>query len=177
MSIRPTVCTVFGMDNFTGSLPESFWERRVSIPEDNSDMLLPWIKDCVYDHRAKEWAWYPDVVYCCPQTSNRSVIGLIKSRDFDSDTFRVLALLYPELYKSGRKDVPLIKGEWERQQRLKYEPPSQTGGIPFNPQWLYPYGYHQMTPVWAYVTRWLLDGLGVKSDPGNYKWMLVWDWC
>lgn len=175
MGVRPSICTVFGIDNFRGSLSDDFWDRRISMPESASGDLA-FVKDYAYDCVAEEWRWYPDVVYWSPNTSNRTVLGLIQGRDFDSITFRVLAMLYPEFFESGRMDVPVIEDEIEKNLRRRGEREIKLGDIEFRERWFYPQGFHRMTPVWGYVTKWLLDSLGVETNPDNYKWMLVWDW-
>ena len=180
MSIRPKVMTVFGIDDYNGPGPEeSFWESRVRLTDEeierNSD--LSYVKDCAYDYRRKEWRWYPDLVHFgLDSEATRGIVGLIQSRDFDSDTFRVLGMIYPEFFESGHRDVPLDSLELQAA-RLRHDPPFRPcGSIEFQEHWFYPQGYYRMTPVWAFVTKWLLDSIEIKTVPERYKWMLVWEW-
>lgn len=61
--------------------------------------------------------------------------------------------------------------------RLRNAPVRPCGDVEFQEPWFYGMNYHVMTPVWAFVTKWLLDDLGIKSDVTKYKWMLVWEWA
>jgi len=184
MGVRPKVMTVFGIDNYDGPRPdEKLWESQISLSDEeilNSPGLsLSYVNDYAFNCVRKEWQCYCDLIYIGSDEwggENDGVVGLIQSRDFDGDTFRVLSMLYPIFFTSGYADVPVEKDEWMRKRRLRHTPGGECGGIEFRERWLYPQGYHFMTPVWAFVTKWLLDRLGMETDVGDYKWMLVWEW-
>jgi hypothetical protein len=57
-----------------------------------------------------------------------------------------------------------------------YRPPANMEGIEFQSYWFYQQDYYWMVPVWAFVTKWLLDSIGIETNYRKYQWMLVWDW-
>lgn len=183
MSMRPNIYTVFGIDTFNGPYPgEEFYESCFDpitdeMVEQQEDLW--YVRDYFLLSEDKNgYVWKPRLVYIEPETCNRHLVGLIKSHDFDSDTFRVLAMLYPEFMQSGHKDVPQ-EPENMRKMRKRNHPrwPLATGNIEFiESKWFYPQGFYTMVTVWAFVTKYLLDQVGIETDPRNYKWMLVWDW-
>lgn len=184
MSVRPKVMTVFGVDNYDGPHPdERLWETRIALSDEeiaNAPALtLSYVKDYAFDPIRKKWKRYCDLIYVGnDEWGNDGVVGLIQSRDFDSDTFRVLSMLYLEFYYTDHVDVPVKRDERTRKLRLRQRPTGRykCGDVEFREQWLYPQGYHIMTPVWAFVAKWLLDRLGMETSVVDYKWMLVWEW-
>lgn len=85
--------------------------------------------------------------------------------------------IIPIIKESGYRDLPVsVPSDFEK--RILYNSPVHScGGIEFQESWWYEHGYHKMTPVWAFVTKWLLDIEAIETDPTQYKWMLVWEWC
>lgn len=182
MSVRPKVMTVFGVDNYDGPRPgEELWETRIFLSDEETadpPWGLSYVKDYAFDDARKEWRRYCDLIYMGnDEWGNDGVVGLIQSSNFDSDVFRVLSMLYLEFHYTDHVDVPIERDEQTRKLRLRRHPvPPECDGIEFRERWLYPQGYHTMTPVWAFVTKWLLDRLGMETSVDDYKWMLVWEW-
>lgn len=182
MGIRPQIFTVFGIDNYAGDLSIDLEKRAFLSKEQilaSNDLSLSFVKDAAFNCTTKEWHWYYDLVYIGRHSRElEGIVGWIKSGhdDYDSDTFRALSLLYPEFQRSGKKDIPLVTDEWEKKHRQQARPAHPCGGVEFQESWFYPQGFYWMTPVWAFVTKWLLDSLEIKTDPTQYKWMLVWEW-
>lgn len=182
MGIRPSVFTVFGIDNYHGSTDIDL-EHQPFISDEDIDAANDWslshVKDYTYNHREKQWRWYHDLVYIGGRHSgaNKGVLGWMKSSGgYDSDTFRALAMLYPEFFETSYRILPLEESKQTREARWRQRPAFSCGGIEFQEHWWYQQGFYWMTPVWAFATHWLLNDLGIETDPADYKWMLVWDW-
>ena len=177
MGIRPKIMTVFGIDNFAGEIDDGFWEKQVFIPEDELKeypFTLGFVKDLCFDHVEKDWKWYPDVLYS--NDAGLDIAGLKLSYDFDSRTFRALGMLYPEFMHSGYRDIPVESLE-KQEMRLRFtQKLPYCGDVEFRDKWFYPQSFWEMTPQWAFVTRWLLENVGIETNVDDYKWMLVWEW-
>lgn len=186
MGVRPQVCTVFGIDNYAGPFDIDL-ERQPHLTDDevntaikdNDDWSLSYVKDTIFNHHTKEWRWYYDLVFIGRDSETlQGIIGWQKSAgDYDSDTFRAMSMFYPEFFESGYKEIPIITSEWQKERYWKARPATPCGGVEFQQHWWYGQGMYWMTPVWAFVTHWLLNDLGIDTDPLAYKWMLVWEWA
>jgi len=172
--------TVFGVDNFTGEINDSFWERQVYIPHEEiveHVFTLGFVKDLCFDYVEKEWKWYPDAMYFGVHNSaGPNIAGLKLSCDFEGKTFRALSMLYPEFMQSGYRDIPLEAPDEQEVRLRRVQGIPSCGDIEFRDKWFYPQSYWEMTPVWAFVTRWLFDSIGIETNVDDYKWMLVWEW-
>jgi len=180
MGVRPTIKTVFGVDTFDQYDKVDF---EATLDLDDVSGKFAYVADYAYDRQRKRWRQvYEFMHFGNEDCGNEGVAGLIipHGRVFDSDVFRVLAMLYPEFMESGYRDVPLLADEFEIRwckNSSHFELMESRFGIAFRDSWMYQQAYCNRVQIWAWVTKWLFDWLGVETNVDDYKWMLVWEWC
>ena len=183
MGMRPQMCLVFGVDDFDGGINYDIWETRIHAELDNDKPFTDgFVKDYFFDHKTKEWHYVADDLHYSPGF-NPGILGLrIHRTQYDSELVRALSIFHPEYGQAGKLDIPV----WDKESHPLYArhllTPKDTlprcGDIEFQWSWFYPsvIEQHNMWPVHAYCTRWLLDFAGVSIDYTTYKAMLVWQW-
>lgn len=186
MGIRPTIMTVFGLEDYQDILEGLDFERKPSLTLEqakkeaceNNNWDLIHVRDIAYNYSKKQWRSFYDLIYYGNwEMGAKGIAGLVLSSDFESKTFRALSLIYPEYEQSGYKVIPVVDDNERPFRLMDSKDIRPIGGIHFQESWLYGQGYHKRTPLWAFVAKWLLDDLGiVGTDPTQYKWMLVWEW-
>ena len=181
MGVRPSFFTVFGLESYTDKIPRDFGEEQIIFPTDQEPTHGElYVMDVLHDRANNDWQWASDLVYTGnPMSSSAKTTNILGWKNstigYDSDTFRALAMIYPEFMTSGYRVLPLEEPE-EQHARWSQLPACPCEGIIFQPHWWYQQGYYISTPMWAYVTRYLLNWAGIEVDYRKFKWMLVWDW-
>ena len=184
MGMRPQMHLVFGIDDFPDDLrlPEDIYETQLHISDaeiEQGPYELNFLRDAFYDHRTQEWGYIADFLYHDTEFVS-GVLGMsINQTGYDSDIMRVLSVFHPEYYKPGKRDLPV----WEADKHPSYardilNNAPHCADIEFQQSWFYPsvIEQHNMWPVHAYCTRWLLQQVGVDVDYHRFKAMLVWQW-
>lgn len=186
MGIRPSMCLVFGIDNYEG---ESRWEKweatSLAVPEEEireNPFPKAYLKDVFYNRKSEEWGTVADHIFIGHYVDG--VVGLtLKCMDYDSIILRSLAIFHKEYQLEGKHDIPVLNADANENLYYvldikKHKSHYNCGDIDWQWGWFYPSMVEvlHMWPVRAYCTRYLLDRAGIASDYHDYRAMLVWEW-
>ena len=184
MGIRPSMATIFGVNNFEPN--EEFLRFRreecEEFPADPNDGDKGGVgqSGMFYDLHTynpktkvlgkKSWC---DIIWYDSEFGEPNVIGYILSElPYDSDVVRAMSLIDDKYFRSGHTVVPATA---KRQMRSRYSGKL----LDVLPQHRYGQSYFDEVEHWIMVTRYLFREMKIEGKylaPGNMKWMLVWQW-
>lgn len=184
MGMRPQVHLVFGVDDFFDNLhlSEDIYETQLHVSDSEMEQgpyELNFLRDMFYNRKDQEWGCIASFLYHGTEFVP-GVLGMsVNQTNYDSDIMRVLSVFHPEYYEAGKRDLPVwdaTKHSLYARQITNNKP--RCADIEFQWSWFYPsvVEQHNMWPVHAYCTRWLLQQIGVDVDYHRFKAMLVWQW-
>jgi hypothetical protein len=177
---------VFGIDDFEGEVPY-YGETLIEFSPLDPDLVDSSEWGYVEDLARDGWITLQHHLYWSGSFERRhdnSILGyVLESLPRDSEIVRALAVIHPEYFRTGKRDVRPMERDLHPLYAKRAEHDLSRfncADITWQWEWFYPTvieGLFQMWSIYAYILRYLLRKVGIEDvDPHRFKLMLVWDW-